>query len=102
MSTVFETPASRLELRRELPAQGILRLLGAARMFSLALEQLVESKVQQEVAGGRLSRTQWKLLEVFALTDVHNVTDLAAFQGVSTAAASKSADRLVRLGLLTR
>jgi DNA-binding MarR family transcriptional regulator len=71
-------------------------------MFSLVMEQLVESRVQQDMAGDRLSRSQWRLLEIFALTEVRNVTDLAAFQGVSTAAASKAADRLVRMGLLTR
>lgn len=80
----------------------LLHLLGSVRMFSLAMEQLVESRVQQDMAGDRLSRSQWRLLEVFALSEVRNVTDLAAFQGVSTAAASKAADRLVRMGLLTR
>ncbi len=72
------------------------------RMFSLAMEHLVETRVQHEIAGDRLSRSQWKLLEIFALSDVRNVTDLATYQGVSTAAASKAADRLVRLGLLNR
>lgn len=84
------------------PAQVLLELLGAVRMFSRAVEELVESKVQREIAGDRLSRSQWKLLEIFALSDVRSVTDLATYQGVSTAAASKAADRLVRLGLLTR
>lgn len=80
----------------------LLDLIGAVRMLSETVEELVERRLQQEIAGERLSHSQWKLLEIFALTEVGNVTDLATFQGVSTAAASKAVDRLVRLGLLTR
>ena len=78
------------------------QLLGAARMLSLAIEELVEWKLQQELAGKRLSRSQWKLLEIFAATTVGTVTEVAAYQGVSTAAASKAVERLVRLNLLER
>jgi DNA-binding MarR family transcriptional regulator len=95
-------PDTGLGPSRARPAREALRLLGSTRMFSLAVEQLIELPIQQEIAGDRLSRSQWKLLEIFALTDVRNVTDIASYQGVSTAAASKAADRLVRLGLVTR
>ena len=78
------------------------QLLGAARILSLAVQETVESKLQAELAGDRLSRSQWKLLEIFATTEVGNVTEVAAYQGVSTAAASKAVDRLVRLNLLER
>lgn len=78
------------------------QLLGAARILSLAVQETVESKLQTELAGDRLSRSQWKLLEIFATTEVGNVTEVAAYQGVSTAAASKAVDRLVRLNLVER
>jgi DNA-binding MarR family transcriptional regulator len=77
-------------------------LLGTARILALAVQETVESKLQAEIAGDRLSPSQWKLLEIFATTEVGNVTEVAAYQGVSTAAASKAVDRLVRLGLLER
>ena len=78
------------------------QLLGAARMLSLAIQETVESKLHEELAGDRLSRSQWKLLEIFATTTVGTVTEVAAYQGVSTAAASKAVERLVRLNLLER
>lgn len=78
------------------------QLLGAARMLSLAIEELVERKLHQELAGNRLSRSQWKLLEIFGTTAVGTVTEVAAYQGISTAAASKAVERLVRLNLLER
>lgn len=102
MTSPVSTSQPDLAAQSQPVAPGLLELLGAVRMFSLAMEQLVETKVQRQIAGERLSRSQWKLLEMFALSDVRNVTDLATYQGVSTAAASKAADRLVRLGLLTR
>ncbi|MCC6265472.1 MAG: winged helix DNA-binding protein [Bryobacterales bacterium] len=71
-------------------------------MLSLAIQESVELKLQTELAGDRLSRSQWKLLEIFATTTVGNVTEVAAYLGVSTAAASKAVDRLVRLHLLER
>jgi DNA-binding MarR family transcriptional regulator len=86
----------------DLTRHRLLDLVGAVRMLSETVEELVERRLQREIAGERLSHSQWKLLEIFALTEVGNVTDLATFQGVSTAAASKAVDRLVRLGLLIR
>lgn len=79
-----------------------LELLGAARMLSLAIQEALEVRLQAELAGDRLSRSQWRLLEIFATTTVGNVTEVATYLGVSTAAASKAVDRLVRLKLLDR
>lgn len=78
------------------------QLLGAARMLSLAIQEAVEARLHAELAGDRLSRSQWKLLEIFATTPVANVTEVAAYLGVSTAAASKAVDRLARQNLLER
>ena len=78
------------------------QLVGAARMLSLAIEESVETQLHAELAGDRLSRSQWKLLEIFATTPVANVTEVAAYLGVSTAAASKAVDRLARQNLLQR
>lgn len=91
-----------VQTQRDRVEHKLLDLVGAVRMLSETVEELVERRLQREIVGERLSRSQWKLLEIFALADVGNVTDLASYQGVSTAAASKAVDRLVRLGLLTR
>ena len=80
----------------------VLRAIGAARMLSMAVEESIESAIRAELAGDRLSPSQWKLLEIFALSAASNVTEVAAFLSVSTAAASKAVDRLVRLGLMSR
>lgn len=78
------------------------RLLGAVRMLSNAVTEIFERQLQREFAGHRLSASQWKLLIILATTAVSNVSEVAAYQGVSTAAASKAVQRLSRMRLVTR
>ncbi|MCZ2156525.1 MAG: MarR family transcriptional regulator [Bryobacterales bacterium] len=83
--------------------QGSVRhLLGTVRMLSGAVAETVERQLQRDLAGHRLSAPQWKLLTILATSDVGNVSDVAAYQGVSTAAASKAVQRLARMKLVTR
>jgi len=52
--------------------------------------------------GQQLSLSQLKILKLLDLTEAHNIGDVAAFLGVSDAAASKTVDRLARLRYLRR
>ncbi len=75
--------------------------LGRIQIFSSAVNDLFEEQLR-EVTGSGLTFTQLKLLNLIAHTEGHTVSDVAAFLGVSNAAASKGVDRLVRRGLLKR
>ena len=81
--------------------QLIQDVLGSAHIFSSAVDDLMQERLH-EVIGEQLTFSQVKLLKLVALTDAYNISQVAAFLGVSNAAASKAVDRLVRRGLLTR
>jgi len=93
---------------QEIPAIGAVppRLmydfLGSAQVFATALTEIVEEKILSEVAGERLTLSQFKLLKLVANTDAHSIGAVAAFLGVSNAAASKAVDKLVRRKMLVR
>ncbi len=83
------------------PIKLIDDFLGSIQIFSSAVNDLFEDQLR-EVTGSGLTFTQLKLLNLIAHTEGHTVSDVAAFLGVSNAAASKGVDRLVRRGLLKR
>jgi len=56
----------------------------------------------KEVTGPDVTFSQLKLLKMVAATGGYSVSNLAQFMGVSTAAASRAVDRLVKRGLLNR
>ncbi len=76
--------------------------LGSAHIFASAVNEVVEQRLLQEVAGKRLTLSQFKLLKMVALTDARTITDVALFLGISNAAASKAVDKLVRVKMLRR
>lgn len=76
--------------------------LGSAHIFASAVEEIVEKRLLEEIAGRHLTLSQFKLLRMVALTDAHTISDVALFLGVSSAAASKAVDKLVRRKLLRR
>lgn len=76
--------------------------LRSTHLFASAVGEVVEKKVLGEVVGSALTFSQFKLLKLVSLTDAHTIGDVAAFLGVSNAAASKAVDTLVRRGLLSR
>lgn len=76
--------------------------LGSAHVFASAVNDAVEKPLLAEVAGKRLSLSQFRLLKMVALTDAQTISDVALFLGVSNAAASKAVDKLVRRKLLRR
>jgi DNA-binding MarR family transcriptional regulator len=83
------------------PIKLIDDFLGSIQIFSSAVNDLFEEQLR-EVTGSGLTFTQLKLLNLISHTEGHTVSDVAAFLGVSNAAASKGVDRLVRRGLLKR
>jgi DNA-binding MarR family transcriptional regulator len=76
--------------------------LGSTHVFASAVEEVVEKRLLEEIAGRHLTLSQFKLLKMVALTDARTISDVALFLGVSNAAASKAVDKLVRRKLLRR
>jgi DNA-binding MarR family transcriptional regulator len=76
--------------------------LGSTQVFATAVNDIIEGKLLREIAGKQLTISQFKLLKLVANTDAHSIGDVAAFLGVSNAAASKAVDKLVRRKMLVR
>jgi DNA-binding MarR family transcriptional regulator len=81
--------------------EAINDLLASASVFSTASTEVLAAELE-EVAGGRLTFTQLKLLRLVDRQGHLTIGDVAAFLGISNAAASKAVDRLVRSDLLGR
>ncbi len=76
--------------------------LGSAQIFALAMGQVIEEELWREAADSQLTVSQLKLLKLIGLAGGHTMSEVAAFLGISRAAASKSVDRLARRMLLRR
>ena len=81
------------------PIQGFV---GSAHLFSAALTDVLQARLLQESGGKSLSVANLKLLQLLAIAKTQTVGELAAFLGVSSAAASKMVERLVQGGWLNR
>jgi len=75
--------------------------LGSAQIFATAVNDLMAQQLR-EVTGDEVTYSQLKLLKMVSLTEGYSVSNVAHFLGVSTAAASRAVDRLVRRGLIDR
>jgi DNA-binding MarR family transcriptional regulator len=80
----------------------IYEFLSGARVFAKAVRDGIEGAVLQEIAGAKLSMPQLKLLYLVAHVDSITIGEAAAFLGVSSSAASKTVEKLVRRRLLRR
>ena len=76
--------------------------LGSAHVFAAAVHDVMEERLLREVAGKQVSFAQLKSLVLVAQTDTHTIGDVAAFLGVSKAAASQTVEKLVRRRWLRR
>jgi len=76
-------------------------LLASATIFTSTSSDVLAAELEQ-LAGDRLTFAQLKLLRLVGRQDPLSIGDVASFLGVSSAAASKAVDRLVRGGLLQR
>ncbi|HVN04827.1 MAG TPA: MarR family transcriptional regulator [Bryobacteraceae bacterium] len=81
--------------------QMIGELLGSAHVFDAAVDSVMDELLSRAI-DNQLTPLQLKILRLLHLTDASSVADVAAFLGVSNAAASKSVDRLVRRKFLRR
>ncbi|HUI57998.1 MAG TPA: MarR family transcriptional regulator [Bryobacteraceae bacterium] len=80
----------------------INQLLGSANVFVAALSGVMEQRLLTEIAGKQLTLSHLKILKLLDVGGSRNIGDVAAFLGVSNAAASKTVDRLVRRKHLRR
>jgi DNA-binding MarR family transcriptional regulator len=80
----------------------IYDFLSSARVFARAVRDVIEADVLREVAGDKLTMPHLKLLYLVAQTDSVTIGDAANFLGVSSPAASKTVEKLVRRRLLRR
>jgi MarR family transcriptional regulator, organic hydroperoxide resistance regulator len=76
--------------------------LGSSQIFVSALQDIIDKDILSQVLKNKFTVTQLKLLRLVNSGDQHTISEVAAFLGVSNAAASKTADRLVRQLLLRR
>jgi DNA-binding MarR family transcriptional regulator len=81
--------------------EAINDLLASASIFTSVSSELLAAELE-DIAGPRLTFTQLKLLRLVGRQRRLTIGDIAAFLGISNAAASKAVDRLVRGGLLRR
>lgn len=80
----------------------IYDFLSSARVFAKAVRDVIEAGVLKEVAGDKLTTSQLKLLYLVAQTESVTIGEAAYFLGVSSPAASKTVEKLVRRKLLLR
>jgi DNA-binding MarR family transcriptional regulator len=76
--------------------------LASAHVFAAAVTDEVEEALLRSTGGKEITSSQLKLLKLVSLTETQTIGSVAAFLGVSAAAASKAVDRLVRKGLVDR
>lgn len=76
-------------------------LVASATIFATTVEEILEDRLR-EVAGDRVTVSQLKLLTLVDRSGPIGLSEAAAFLGVSPAAASKAAHRLVEAGLVAR
>ncbi len=76
--------------------------LASAHVFAKVVTDLIEEGALREAAGKDITVPQLKLLKLVDNTEKLTIGGVAAFLGVSNAAASKAVDRLVRKMLLRR
>lgn len=94
LKSVVKDPAASPDL--------IYDFLSSARVFAKAVRDVIEKDVLREVAGDKLTIPHLKLLYLVAQTESVTIGDAAEFLGVSSPAASKTVEKLVRRRLLRR
>lgn len=80
----------------------LFRLLRSSHIFSSAVQELLEARYLSEVSDLGITVPQFHLLRLISLNGHFHVGEVAEFLGVSSPAASKNIEKLVRLGLVRR
>jgi len=86
-------PTDRVEMLNDFVASALI--------FSTAIKELLDHQIKTAFAD-RYTVAQLRLLKMVSRTINGTVSDVAAFLGVSNAAASKAVDRIYRRGLVHR
>lgn len=81
---------------------GVTDFVGSAHLFSSALTDVLQATLLREAGGADISISNLNLLQLLAVARTQTVGELAAFLGVSAAAASKMVEKLVQGGWLIR
>ena len=76
--------------------------VGSAHLFSSAFDEILQHRLLREAGATNLSFSQLKLMQLLGTVETQTVGELAAFLGVSDAAASKAVERLVKKGWVSR
>lgn len=79
-----------------------LQLLRNAHIFASTVRDLLELKILRGVSAPPLSLPQFHLLKLMSLNGYRQIGEVAGFLGVSPPSATKTIDKLERLGLITR
>jgi len=81
--------------------QQVADFLASINILSNTVSELLVERFRDEF-GSTLTMSQYKLLRMIRHTDAERISDVAVYLGVSTAAASKAVERLVRRDLMYR
>ena len=90
----FSLPADKTRMMKD--------FLGSAHVFATAVRDVMEARLLRQVSGRQVTQVQLKLLTLVQQTESPSVSDVAAFLGVTKAAASQTVDKLVRRRWLRR
>lgn len=71
-------------------------------VFSSVIREVLETALLHDVAGNGLSLAHFYLLKFIVLTNGHQLHEVAEFLGITPPAATKTVDKLERLGLVAR
>lgn len=80
----------------------INEFLGSTQVFTSVVRDIIEEELLRGIAPPQVSFSLFKLLKLVSMTDGQTLGEVAAFLGVSNAAASKAVDKLVVKDLLVR
>jgi DNA-binding MarR family transcriptional regulator len=83
-------------------AARLRRFLRFGHIFSASVQEIIGNHYLSQSSDCSLTLSQLQLLRLIADNGGHKVSDAAALLGVSSPAATKTIDKLERLGLVTR
>jgi len=88
--------------RRREGKRGLHRFLRCGHILGSLFREVLEESYLSERCSHRLTRTQFCLLKLITLNADLQLSEVARYLGVSPAAITKNADKLEKMGLLTR
>ena len=102
MSSLNRANSTRAVRSSEPHRATLYRFLRNSHIFSSAVHEIFETKYLKDTCSERISLPQFHLLKLISLSGQHQIGKIADFLGVSSPAATKSIDKLERLGFVRR